>query len=63
MKANVLFFDKKSASEMPWTKDLWIYDFRTNQHFTLVHNRLAREELEPFVTAYNTTKSYEAERE
>lgn len=29
VKANVLFFDRKPASEKPWTKKLWIYDFRT----------------------------------
>ena len=52
VKANVLFFDKKAASEEPWTKDLWIYDFRTNQHFTLVQNRLTREDLDDFVKAY-----------
>lgn len=34
VKANVLFFDKKPASETPWTKKLWIYDLRTNMHFT-----------------------------
>jgi len=38
VKANVLFIDRKSASETPWTKDLWIYDMRTNQHFTLKTN-------------------------
>jgi len=27
---NVLFFDRKAASESPWTKTLWIYDLRTN---------------------------------
>jgi len=26
VKANVLFFDRKPASETPWTKELWIYD-------------------------------------
>ncbi len=26
VKANVLFFDRKPASEHPWSKDLWIYD-------------------------------------
>ena len=31
VKANVLFFDRKPASETPWTKELWIYDFRTNK--------------------------------
>jgi type I restriction enzyme M protein len=38
VKANVLFFNRKPASETPWTKTLWIYDFRTNQHFTLKTN-------------------------
>ena len=40
VKANVLFFDKKPASETPWTKKLWIYDLRTNKHFTLKTNPL-----------------------
>ncbi|MFA7267726.1 MAG: hypothetical protein WC073_00145 [Sterolibacterium sp.] len=29
VKANVLFFDKKPASETPWTRKLWGYDLRT----------------------------------
>lgn len=53
VKANVLFFDKKPASETPWTKELWVFDFRTNQHFTLVQNRLTRQDLDGFVKAYN----------
>jgi len=44
VKANVLFFDRKPASETPWTKKLWIYDLRTNMHFTLKTNFLKREE-------------------
>jgi len=43
VKANVLFFDKRPASERPWTERLWVYDFRTNQHFTLKQNPLRRE--------------------
>ncbi len=35
VKANVLFFERKPASETPWTRQLWIYDLRTNQNFTL----------------------------
>jgi len=31
----VLFLEEKPASETPWTKKLWIYDLRTNKHFTL----------------------------
>jgi len=35
VKANVIFFDKRPASPERQTKDIWIYDFRTNIHFTL----------------------------
>jgi len=52
VKANVLFFDKKPASEKPWTKKLWIYDLRTNKHFTLKTNPLKREDLDEFVALY-----------
>lgn len=51
-KANVLFFDKKPASETPWTKKLWIYDLRTNMHFTLKTDPLKREDLDEFVKCY-----------
>jgi type I restriction enzyme M protein len=53
VKANVLFFDRKPASEKPWTTKLWIYDFRTNQHFTLKTNPLKRADLDHFVTCYH----------
>lgn len=49
VKANVLFFDKKPASEQPWTTRLWVYDLRTNQHFTLKQNPLRRHHLDEFV--------------
>ncbi len=52
VKANVLFFDKKPASETPWTKKLWIYDLRTNMHFTLKTDPLKREDLGEFVECY-----------
>jgi type I restriction enzyme M protein len=53
VKANVLFFDKKPASEKPWTEKLWIYDLRTNIHFTLKENTLKYEDLEDFIKCYN----------
>jgi type I restriction enzyme M protein len=59
VKANVLFFDRKPASEKPWTKVLWIYDFRTNQHFTLKTNPLKRSDLDDFVTSYNPENRFE----
>lgn len=52
VKANVLFFDKRPASELPWTETLWVYDLRTNQHFTLKQNQLRREHLDDFVRSY-----------
>ena len=52
VKANVLFFDRKPASETPWTKELWIYDLRTNQRFTLKTNPLGHSHLEDFVACY-----------
>jgi type I restriction enzyme M protein len=59
VKANVLFFDRKPASETPWTKKLWIYDLRTNQHFTLKTNPLRRADLDEFVTNYNPTNRHQ----
>ena len=59
VKANVLFFDRKPASEKPWTNKLWIYDFRTNQHFTLKTNPVKRENLDDFVTCYNPENRHE----
>ena len=53
VKANVLFFDRKPAAKTPWTKTLWIYDFRTNQHFTLKTKPLQRPDLDDFVARYN----------
>jgi type I restriction enzyme M protein len=53
VKANILFFDRKAASETPWTKKLWIYDLRTNIHFTLKTNSLQRKDLDEFVNCYN----------
>lgn len=53
VKANVLFFDRKPASEKPWTEKLWIYDLRTNMHFTLKTNPLRYEHLEDVIRCYN----------
>ena len=52
VKANVLFFDKRPAGSDPWTEELWVYDYRTNQHFTQKQNPLRRSHLEDFVDCY-----------
>ncbi len=53
VKANVLFFDRRPASKEPWTKNLWIYDLRTNMHFTLKTNPLRYDDLKDFIACYN----------
>ena len=52
VKANVLFFDRKPGSDKPWTRTVWVYDLRTNVHFTLKEKPLARADLDEFVECY-----------
>jgi type I restriction enzyme M protein len=59
VKANVLFFDRKPASEQHWTEKLWIYDLRTNMHFTLKTNPLRFEGLADFINCYNPENRHE----
>ena len=65
VKANVLFFDRKPAAERPWTEKLWVYDLRTNQHFTLKQKTLSRAHLQDFVASYapGTDRSERVETE
>jgi len=59
VKANVLFFDKKPASETPWTNKPWIYDLRTNMHFTLKTNPLRHEDLDELVECFNPANRHD----
>jgi len=52
VKANVLFFDRKPKQTKPCTKKLWIYDLRTNEHFTLKENPMQEKHLEDFVKCF-----------
>ena len=54
VKANVLFFDKHPprSDGKPNSKALWIYDFRTNRHFTLRKNTLKASDLDDFRASY-----------
>ena len=67
VKANVLFWDAKPASKDPWTKEVWVYDYRTNVHHTLKKNPLKLEDLRDFITLYNPSnrnkrqETYQAE--
>ena len=53
VKANVLFFDKREASQQVQTSKIWIYDLRTNKHFTLKENTLKETDLDDFVECFN----------
>ena len=53
VKANIIFFDNKPASKTPWTKEVWIYDYRTNISHTLKRNPLKFEDLKDFIECYN----------
>lgn len=59
VKANVVFFDKKSASPEVQTKEVWIYDFRTNMHFTLKQHPMTYADLQDFIKCYNPENRYD----
>jgi type I restriction enzyme M protein len=50
VKANVLFFDRKRSRK----KEVWIYDLRTNQNFTLRHRPLTSADLTDFVKCFGS---------
>lgn len=53
VKANVIFFDKRPASPERQTKEVWVYDFRTNVHFTLKQHPMTDADLEDFIRCYH----------
>jgi type I restriction enzyme M protein len=52
VKANVIFFDNKPADKTAWTKEIWVYDYRTNIHHTLKKNPLKLDDLRDFIQNY-----------
>ena len=62
VKANVLFFDAKPAQESAWTSKLWVYDLRTNMHFTQKTKPLKRADLDEFVECFNPANRHERKR-
>lgn len=55
VKANVLFFNKKPNSKNPATTELWVYDLRSNQNFTLRHNPIKPEDMKEFINCYSAS--------
>ena len=58
VKANVIFFDKRPASPDIQTKEVWVYDFRTNVHFTLKKNPMTEADLVDFIKCYHPDNRY-----
>ena len=52
VKANVLFFDKKPVSMTPTTREVWVYDLRSNRSFSLKQNPIRTEDLRDFIQCY-----------
>ena len=52
VKANVLFFDNQPVRKEAWTREVWVYDYRTNIHHTLKKKPLLYENLAAFVACY-----------
>ena len=61
VKANVIFFDKKEGRAEPWTDRLWVYDLRTNRHFTLKQKPIRRVDFDEFVECYKPGRVHERE--
>jgi type I restriction enzyme M protein len=61
VKANIIFFDNKPAGKDPWTKEIWLYDYRTNIHHTLKKNPLKFENMTEFVECYNPPNRHKRE--
>jgi len=59
VKANVLFFDNRSASRKPWTTEIWVYDYRTNVHHTLKKSPMQLEDLQDFVKCYHSVNLHD----
>jgi type I restriction enzyme M protein len=58
VKANVIFFDNKTSSKDPWTKDIWFYDYGTNIPHTLKKNPMKLQDLQDFITCYNPANRF-----
>ena len=55
----MIFFDKRPASPERHTKEIWVYDLRTNIHFTLKQNPMTFGDLEDFIQCYHPENRHE----
>ena len=55
----MLFFDAKAKDGKVHTKGVWIYDLRTNKHFTLKTHTLKTDDLSDFIACYHAENRHE----
>src|ERR1017187_10345378 len=53
VRVNVIFFDKKPPTRAPATKEVWVYDLRSDRNFSLRHNPIAPQDLVDFTQCYH----------
>jgi type I restriction enzyme M protein len=63
VKANVIFFERRAASAEPATNEMWVFDLRTNKHFTLKTQQMTRADLDEFVKAFRPGKALKQRKE
>ena len=54
VKANVIFFENRPGSEHVQTREVWIYDYRTNVHHTLKQHPMTEADLADFLECYKS---------
>jgi len=54
VKANVIFFEKKTVTNVQATKEIWVYDLRSNFSFSIRHNPISNENLTDFIECYQS---------
>jgi len=59
VKANIIFFDNRPGGKEINTKEVWIYDYRTNIHHTLKKNKLVYGDLKDFINCYNPSNRHQ----
>lgn len=59
VKANVVFFDNKPKDGKVHTKGVWVYDLRTNKHFTLKTRPMKFDDLKDFIACFNPDNRHE----
>lgn len=53
VKANVLFFNRKPATKTLATKDIWVYDLRSNKKFSVRQSPIETDDLTDFIHCYS----------